>query len=47
MAAIALIGAASGWGAGFHQTEDGPVALRALGLADWLRAEVSTSNGAP
>lgn len=39
MAAIALIGAASGWGAGFHQTEDGPVALRALGLADWLRAD--------
>jgi len=39
MAAIALIGAASGWGAGFHQTEDGPAALRALGLADWLRAD--------
>ncbi len=38
MAAIALIGAASGWGAGFRQTEDGPVALRALGLTDWLRA---------
>jgi arginase len=38
MAAIALIGAASGWGAGFRHTEDGPVALRDLGLADWLRA---------
>ncbi len=37
MAAIALIGAASGWGAGFRHTEDGPVALRDLGLADWLR----------
>ncbi len=36
MAAIALIGAASGWGAGFRHTEDGPVALRDLGLADWL-----------
>jgi arginase len=38
MTAIALIGAASGWGAGFRHTEDGPVALRDLGLADWLRA---------
>lgn len=37
MAAIALIGAASGWGAGFRHTEDGPTALRDLGLADWLR----------
>jgi arginase len=39
MAAIALIGAASGWGAGFRQTEDGPLALRALGFAEWLRAD--------
>jgi arginase len=39
MAAIALIGAASGWGAGFRHTEDGPTALRDLGLADWLRQE--------
>jgi arginase len=39
MTAIALIGAASGWGAGFRHTEDGPMALRDLGLADWLRAE--------
>lgn len=38
MAEIALIGAASGWGAGFRHTEDGPPALRQLGLADWLRA---------
>jgi arginase len=37
MAEIALIGAASGWGAGFRHTEDGPSALRALGLADRLR----------
>jgi arginase len=37
MAAIALIGAASGWGAGFRHTEDGPVALRDLDLAAWLR----------
>lgn len=37
MAAIALIGAASGWGAGFRHTEDGPIALRDLGLATWLR----------
>ena len=36
---IALIGAASGWGAGFRHTEQGPPALRALGLADWLRAQ--------
>src|SRR6266446_10403890 len=36
MAQIALIGAASGWGAGFRHTEDGPPALRALGLARWL-----------
>jgi len=39
MAAIALIGAASGWGAGFRQTEDGPAALRDLGLAEWLRGD--------
>jgi arginase len=38
MTAIALIGAASGWGAGFRHTEDGPGALRDLGLAEWLRA---------
>jgi arginase len=34
--AIALIGAASGWGAGFRHTEEGPPALKKLGLADWL-----------
>jgi arginase len=34
---LALIGAASGWGAGFRQTENGPPALRDLGLARWLR----------
>jgi arginase len=34
--AIALIGAASGWGAGFRHTEDGPLALKQAGLADWL-----------
>lgn len=33
---VALIGAASGWGAGFRQTENGPPALRDLGLARWL-----------
>jgi arginase len=33
----ALIGAASGWGAGFRQTENGPPVLRELGLARWLR----------
>lgn len=38
MAEVALIGAASGWGAGFRHTEEGPPALRRLGLADWLRA---------
>jgi arginase len=32
----ALIGAASGWGAGFRQTEGGPGALREFGLARWL-----------
>jgi arginase len=36
---IALIGAASGWGAGFRHTEQGPPALRALGLAGWLSAQ--------
>jgi arginase len=34
---LALIGAASGWGAGFRQTENGPPALRDIGLARWLR----------
>ncbi|HKW55272.1 MAG TPA: arginase [Stellaceae bacterium] len=37
MAQIALIGAASGWGAGFRHAEDGPLALREMGLARWLR----------
>jgi arginase len=36
MAQIALIGAASGWGAGFRHAEDGPLALRDYGLARWL-----------
>ena len=36
MAQIALIGAASGWGAGFRHAEDGPLALREMGLARWL-----------
>jgi arginase len=36
MRKVSLIGAASGWGAGFHATEDGPPALRDLGLAGWL-----------
>jgi arginase len=34
---VALIGAASGWGAGFRQTENGPPALREMGLARWMR----------
>jgi arginase len=34
---VALIGAASGWGAGFRQTENGPPALRGMGLARWMR----------
>jgi len=34
--AIALIGAASGWGAGFRHTENGPIALKELGLQRWL-----------
>ncbi|HEX7968511.1 MAG TPA: arginase family protein, partial [Stellaceae bacterium] len=38
MKPAALIGAASGWGAGFRHTEAGPPALRELGLARWLRA---------
>ena len=33
---VALIGAASGWGAGFRAAEDGPEALRAFGLAERL-----------
>jgi arginase len=37
MKPVALIGAASGWGAGFRHTEEGPPILRQLGLADWLR----------
>jgi arginase len=36
MKATALIGAASGWGAGFRHAEKGPAALRGLGLARWL-----------
>ncbi len=36
MRKISLIGAASGWGAGLRATEDGPIALRDLGLARWL-----------
>jgi arginase len=36
MRALQLIGAASGWGAGFRHTEDGPPTLAKLGLADWL-----------
>src|SRR5438067_9735152 len=36
MRKILLIGAASGWGAGLRATEDGPSALRDLGLARWL-----------
>lgn len=34
---VALIGAASGWGAGFRHTEEGPPALRDLGLERWLK----------
>lgn len=37
MKKISLIGAASGWGAGFRQTEAGPPALRAGGLGRALR----------
>src|ERR1700724_3803313 len=36
MKKVSLIGAASGWGAGLRATEDGPAALRDLGLAQWL-----------
>jgi arginase len=36
MRKVSLIGAASGWGAGVRATEDGPAALRDLGLAGWL-----------
>jgi arginase len=38
MRKVSLIGAASGWGAGFRATEDGPRALRDAGLAEWLGA---------
>ena len=38
MQRAALIGAASGWGAGFRQTQDGPRVLRRLGLAERLSA---------
>jgi arginase len=38
MKPVALIGAASGWGAGFRHTEEGPAALRKLGLERWLAA---------
>lgn len=34
---VSLIGAASGWGAGVRETEDGPDALCELGLVEWLR----------
>jgi arginase len=37
MSQIGLIGAASGWGAGFRETEAGPAALREWGLAEALR----------
>lgn len=37
MKPVSLIGAASGWGAGFRHTEAGPAALRDLGLDRWLR----------
>src|SRR5690348_1399309 len=39
MSPIALIGAASGWGAGFRHTEEGPLALRQLGLSHQLAAQ--------
>jgi len=35
---VSLIGAASGWGAGIRETEDGPLFLREFGLAEQLRA---------
>jgi len=37
MKKVSLIGAASGWGAGIRETESGPEALRAFGLADALQ----------
>ena len=37
MRGVALIGAASGWGAGFRATEEGPEGLRAFGLAERLQ----------
>jgi arginase len=36
---IGLIAAASGWGAGVRDTQDGPLALRELGLDAWLREQ--------
>ncbi len=36
MNSFALIGAASGWGAGFREAQDGPQALREFGLAERL-----------
>jgi arginase len=38
MQPVALIGAASGWGAGFRAAEDGPEGLRSFGLAEHLQA---------
>ena len=38
MGPVALIGAASGWGAGFREAQDGPAALREFGLAEHLTA---------
>jgi arginase len=38
MRPVSLIGAASGWGAGFRETESGPPVLREIGLAERLRA---------
>jgi arginase len=37
MRPVSLIGAASGWGAGFRETESGPPVLRELGVAERLR----------
>jgi len=36
MTKVALIGAASGWGAGFRETEEGPRGLREFGLVERL-----------
>lgn len=36
MRPVSLIGAASGWGAGFRETESGPPVLREIGLAEKL-----------